>query len=117
MVVFDTVYPGWYPGRTVHIHVKVHAPSWDKEGHPNTTHTFTSQLYFDQAINDHIATVFPNSNNTNSRTLNCQDMLFTSTNGLNTMSVKYHGNIAGYNGVYPSGWVEASVNLGVDKWW
>jgi len=21
---FETVYPGWYPGRTVHIHVKVH---------------------------------------------------------------------------------------------
>src|SRR4029079_5865405 len=21
---FDTVYPGWYPGRAVHVHVKVH---------------------------------------------------------------------------------------------
>lgn len=24
-VTFTTIYPGWYRGRTVHIHVKVHA--------------------------------------------------------------------------------------------
>jgi protocatechuate 3,4-dioxygenase beta subunit len=24
LVIFKTVYPGWYPGRTPHIHVKVH---------------------------------------------------------------------------------------------
>ena len=24
LAVFDTIYPGWYPGRAVHIHVKVH---------------------------------------------------------------------------------------------
>jgi hypothetical protein len=23
-VVFDTIYPGWYPGRAPHIHLKVH---------------------------------------------------------------------------------------------
>jgi protocatechuate 3,4-dioxygenase beta subunit len=34
---FRTVYPGWYPGRTVHIHVKVHLSS-------NVVHT--GQLYF-----------------------------------------------------------------------
>lgn len=34
-VEFRTIYPGWYPGRTVHIHVMVHTPD----------RTYTSQLY------------------------------------------------------------------------
>jgi protocatechuate 3,4-dioxygenase beta subunit len=34
---FKTIYPGWYPGRTVHIHVKVHLGG-------NVVHT--GQLYF-----------------------------------------------------------------------
>lgn len=37
IVAFRTVYPGWYPGRTPHIHIKVHID--------NTT-MLTSQLYF-----------------------------------------------------------------------
>src|SRR3954462_11695708 len=36
MVEFRTIYPGWYPGRTVHIHVMVHVGDA----------TLTSQLYF-----------------------------------------------------------------------
>jgi protocatechuate 3,4-dioxygenase beta subunit len=34
---FDTIYPGWYPGRTTHIHFKVH---------PASNRVATSQLYF-----------------------------------------------------------------------
>ena len=37
---FTTVYPGWYPGRCVHIHVKVHVGG-------NVVHT--GQLYFPEA--------------------------------------------------------------------
>src|SRR5580765_1665508 len=38
---FETIYPGWYPGRAVHIHVKVHV-------HGNVVHT--GQLYFPDAV-------------------------------------------------------------------
>jgi protocatechuate 3,4-dioxygenase beta subunit len=41
--VFRTVYPGWYPGRTVHIHVKVHIGG-------NVMHT--GQLYFPDSLTD-----------------------------------------------------------------
>lgn len=37
IVAFRTVYPGWYPGRTPHIHTKVHIDS---------ATMLTSQLYF-----------------------------------------------------------------------
>lgn len=39
-VEFGTVYPGWYPGRTVHIHLVVHAQG----------RTYTSQLYFPEEV-------------------------------------------------------------------
>jgi protocatechuate 3,4-dioxygenase beta subunit len=39
---FDTIVPGWYPGRTLHIHVIVHAGGQD----------FTGQLYFPDAFAD-----------------------------------------------------------------
>jgi len=39
---------GWYPGRTVHIHFKIRTD-------PRPTGLeFTSQLYFDEAINDQV---------------------------------------------------------------
>ena len=40
---FETMYPGWYPGRAVHIHVKVHV-------HGNVVHT--GQLYFPDTLTD-----------------------------------------------------------------
>jgi protocatechuate 3,4-dioxygenase beta subunit len=45
-VVFHTIYPGWYPGRTTHIHFKVHMTS---------TTQMTSQMYFPE---DMTATVY-----------------------------------------------------------
>src|ERR1043165_5523896 len=38
---FTTIYPGWYPDRTVHIHFKVRS-----EAKPDRAHEFTSQIYF-----------------------------------------------------------------------
>jgi protocatechuate 3,4-dioxygenase beta subunit len=45
IVEFETVYPGWYPGRTVHIHAKVHL---------DRTTVLTTQLYFDDAVSDRV---------------------------------------------------------------
>jgi protocatechuate 3,4-dioxygenase beta subunit len=44
-VIFDTIYPGWYPGRTPHIHVKVHVGG-------ATVHT--GQLFFPDSISDSV---------------------------------------------------------------
>jgi hypothetical protein len=38
---FDSIYPGWYPGRTTHIHFKVHTSSITEA---------TSQLYFPEQV-------------------------------------------------------------------
>jgi protocatechuate 3,4-dioxygenase beta subunit len=38
---FETIYPGWYPGRTTHIHFKVHTTSATEA---------TSQMYFPEDV-------------------------------------------------------------------
>lgn len=46
-VQFITIYPGWYPGRTPHIHFKIRTgPGYAQ------THEFTSQFYFDDKTSD-----------------------------------------------------------------
>lgn len=48
-VEFLTIYPGWYPGRAVHIHFKVRTAN--KIG---KIEDFTSQMYFDDSITDQV---------------------------------------------------------------
>ncbi len=51
---FTTVYPGWYPGRAVHIHFKIRTDPMAARGTE-----FTSQLYFDDALTDVVHTRAP----------------------------------------------------------
>ena len=46
---FTTIYPGWYRGRTVHIHFKIRVPNAQ-----SGTCEFTSQLFFDDDLSDNI---------------------------------------------------------------
>ncbi|ODR11069.1 hypothetical protein BHQ15_02815 [Mycolicibacillus koreensis] len=47
IVRFTSIYPGWYHGRTVHIHLRVHL---------NKRLVRTTQLYFDDTLNDAVFT-------------------------------------------------------------
>ena len=62
--VFDTIYPGWYPGRTVHIHFTVHL---------SNRRVITSQLYFPDAISDAVHAAPPYNSRPNRRTRNAND--------------------------------------------
>ena len=53
-VQFTTIYPGWYQGRTVHIHFKVRTALDAQSGHE-----MTSQFYFDDAITDRVHALQP----------------------------------------------------------
>lgn len=47
-VEFRTIYPGWYVGRTIHIHFKVRM----LDEQQRATYDFTSQLFFGEEQND-----------------------------------------------------------------
>lgn len=70
-VEFTTIYPGWYPGRTVHIHFKIRAESAARR-----TYEFTSQLYFDDSITDQIHAQAPYSTKGQRSIRNTRDGIF-----------------------------------------
>ena len=68
---FTTIYPGWYPGRTVHIHFKIRSAPDASPGYE-----FTSQLYFDDAVTDEVFASEPYSARGPRTARNDQDGIF-----------------------------------------
>ena len=64
---FTTIYPGWYPGRSVHIHFKIRLMAG------TGPYEFTSQLYFDEALTDAVHALAPYSAKGRRTTLNQDD--------------------------------------------
>ncbi len=87
-VAIDTIYPGWYQGRTVHIHVKVHVGG-------NTVHT--GQLFFDDKLTDEVyAAASPYAERGERTTRNDQDSIYASGGAQSTLAVAKSGD--GYAG-------------------
>lgn len=68
VATFTTIYPGWYSGRAVHIHFKVH---------PDATKVFTSQLFFDDKLSQQVFAQAPYaSKGSTPDTLNSTDSIY-----------------------------------------
>jgi len=67
LAVFDTIYPGWYQGRAVHVHVKVHLGG-------NVVHT--GQLFFPDALNDRVYRAAPYKSRGNPDVPNAADAIY-----------------------------------------
>lgn len=93
---FLTVYPGWYPGRTVHIHFKIRLLSGS-----NVTHEFTSQLFFDDAFTDKVFKQTPYSSRGARSQRNNNDGIFG--NGGNQLMLEVKQDGAGYAGTFDIG--------------
>ena len=65
-VEFRTVYPGWYPGRTIHIHLRA-----DVDGA-----VLTSQLYFPDDVSDRVLRHAPYAERPGRDTSNATDEIF-----------------------------------------
>jgi len=79
-VTFKTVVPGWYSGRTIHIHVMIRTLS-SSSGSVLTE--FTTQLFFDQTLlNALTTTVSPYSSRGVPDTTNAQDSIYSSATQL-----------------------------------
>lgn len=71
LVRFRTVYPGWYPGRAVHLHFKIRTRPGATQGTE-----FTSQLYFDETVTDEVYSRAPYSAHKGRRRLNSEDGIY-----------------------------------------
>lgn len=97
-VRFQTIYPGWYPGRTPHIHFKVILDDKD---------LVTGQLYFPDATSESIyAKIAPYNERGEERdTFNANDFIFKKEDGAKTIA-----EVAGDGDSY-----RATLIIGVDR--
>jgi protocatechuate 3,4-dioxygenase beta subunit len=86
---FQTIYPGWYRGRTTHIHVKVHTGG---------TVVHTGQLYFPDTLTDQVYQTGPYKARAAARdTRNSTDGIFQNggPQSMLTMKRAAHGGYSG----------------------
>jgi protocatechuate 3,4-dioxygenase beta subunit len=81
---FATIYPGWYQGRTVHIHVKVHVSG-------KVIHV--GQLFFDDTFTDTVySATAPYSSRSARATRNAGDNIFSGGGAQSTLLVAKGGS-------------------------
>ncbi|MFJ9930094.1 intradiol ring-cleavage dioxygenase [Streptomyces misionensis] len=79
-VTFRTVFPGWYTGRAVHIHTKVHTGgSRTSDGYTGGRTCHTGQFYFSEDAVKATADTAPYSANTVTRVTLDQDSIYPKT--------------------------------------
>ncbi|MFM9451258.1 intradiol ring-cleavage dioxygenase [Streptomyces europaeiscabiei] len=109
-VIFETIFPGWYRGRCVHVHTKVHVNGeWTDAGYEGGTTCHTGQFFFDEESVLASAEVEPYSTSTTERTTLDDDTIYDGSGvqgGLLKLKYKKKDDIA--NGVV------GSITVGVD---
>ncbi|MCX4858745.1 intradiol ring-cleavage dioxygenase [Streptomyces canus] len=108
-VTFRTVFPGWYRGRCVHIHTKVHVDgAWTDAGYEGGHTCHTGQFFFDEESVLASAELEPYASNAAERTTLDEDTIYDGggvTGGL--LRLKYRRDGIGKG-------VRASITVGVD---
>jgi protocatechuate 3,4-dioxygenase beta subunit len=92
LAVFTTIYPGWYQGRAVHIHVKVHVGG-------NVVHT--GQLFFADAVSQAVYKNAPYAARGNADMPNASDSIYVNGGKYGLLKVAKKGT--GYVGTIAMG--------------
>lgn len=94
---FTTIWPGWYRGRAVHIHFKIRATAANGQ-----VSDFTSQLFFDETLNDQIFAQSPYAQKgVSGRLRNTGDGIFQQSGGKLTIAPTKSGD--GYAATFDIG--------------
>jgi protocatechuate 3,4-dioxygenase beta subunit len=94
MVSFTTIIPGWYSGRTTHIHLRLRS-TYDSSDNSGTN---TMQVFFDQTLIDTLATsVSPYSSEGTNPTTNATDRVYSQQEDGTTLMTLSGSTSAGYS--------------------
>jgi protocatechuate 3,4-dioxygenase beta subunit len=91
---FITIYPGWYSGRTVHVHYKIRSPA-----SAQSPYEFVSQIYFDEGMSDRIYAKPPYAARGKRNVSNLTDRIYRSDGGRQSMLMIRPAN-DGYAGTF-----------------
>jgi protocatechuate 3,4-dioxygenase beta subunit len=96
-VQFTTVIPGWYQGRTTHIHLRFRSTYDDTDN----SGTNTMQVFFDQTLIDTLSTsVAPYSAEGQNPTTNASDHVYADQEQATTLLTLTGSNTAGYTATF-----------------
>ncbi|WP_019060294.1 intradiol ring-cleavage dioxygenase [Streptomyces prunicolor] len=100
-----TIYPGWYRGRCIHIHVKVHTGvTLTSDGSfTGGSELHTGQLFIDETITTAVAKISPYSTNTVTRTTLAQDSIYDDAGAASGLMTVTGSTSAGYTGTLTLG--------------
>lgn len=100
MARFTTIYPGWYPGRSVHIHFKLRLFAG-----ANASYEFTSQFFFDESLTTEVHALSPYAARGTRNTLNTTDGIYNSLSPIEraALTMRATPNAAGYTGMITLG--------------
>ena len=100
-VNFTTIYPGWYSGRAVHIHVRIRTFNGT-----TVVGNFVTQLFFDDSISDTVLSQSPYNTRGRTRdTLNANDSVYNGAANKERALATLVRTDSGYS---------ATLNIGVD---
>jgi len=77
---FVTIYPGWYPQRTPHIHYKIRSPESAR-----SPYEFVGQMYFDEGLSDRIYASPPYAGRGKRTVSNLTDRIYSADGGRESM--------------------------------
>jgi protocatechuate 3,4-dioxygenase beta subunit len=98
-VRFQTIYPGWYSGRAVHIHFKIRTFLGSQK-----TYEFTSQVFLDDSVTDEVYKQVPYNSRGSRNTRNATDMVYTSNgNSGSKLLVNLARTASGYTATFSIG--------------
>ncbi len=96
VVNFTTIYPGWYPGRAVHIHFKVRSANAAGQNYE-----FTSQFFFDDGLSEQVFMRAPYSSKGSGFLRNANDGIYRSGGDQTTLTLTPDGD--GYRATFDIG--------------
>jgi len=102
LVSFSTIIPGWYEGRTTHIHLRVRSKY--SEASSTSDGTNTTQLFFPQALIDTLnSSVAPYSSHGANSTTNASDRVYSEQTDGETLLTLSGSTSSGYSASYTVG--------------
>ncbi|HET6779520.1 MAG TPA: hypothetical protein VFH26_11560 [Gemmatimonadales bacterium] len=92
---FVTIYPGWYPQRTPHIHYKIRSPM-----RVSSPYEFIGQLYFEEGMSDRVYAKSPYAARGKRTVSNLTDRIYRSDGGRQSLLAVVPAKDGGYGATF-----------------
>ena len=111
-VQFQTIYPGWYSGRTIHIHFRIRTFAGT-----TTSTNFALQLFFDDAVSNQVLAKSPYDTRGTRNTTNANDTIYQSATLLALTSDGNGGYVGAFTVALPSDGGPVATRIAFPRAW